>query len=164
MQLVQNVHRFASCAIGQVMLHSSAKNMVKSTVSLLFVSLCTNDLEPRWAGPWSNSKPRHALSTNNGFHDQLPECALLCLTHCSVAFSLSHAVLYFRLNAYQESKTHENCTFSVLFKPLRTLDLKMRDVAKWSNSAIIHALSTKTKSSWHKSLNCPERAQLTRVL
>ena len=41
------------------MLHSSAmwtystkaKNMVKSTVSLWFASLCTKDLETRWAGP-----------------------------------------------------------------------------------------------------------------
>ena len=58
-QLVMNVHRFASCATGQVMLRSSAlcpystkaKDMVKSTVSLLFASLCTKELEPRWAAP-----------------------------------------------------------------------------------------------------------------
>ena len=50
-QLVQKMHRFTSCAIGQVMLHSSAlcpystkaKDMVKSTVSVLFASLCTED-------------------------------------------------------------------------------------------------------------------------
>ena len=46
-QLVLNVYRFTSCRIGQFMLHSAlcpystkAKNMVKSTVSVLFASLC----------------------------------------------------------------------------------------------------------------------------
>ena len=32
-----------------------AKNMVKSTVSVLFASLCTKDLEPRYAAPQSGS-------------------------------------------------------------------------------------------------------------
>ena len=54
-QLIQNVHQFASCAVGQIMLHSSvlcpssaiAKNMVKSMVSVLFKGLCSLDLKPR---------------------------------------------------------------------------------------------------------------------
>ena len=58
-QLFQNLHRFASCAIGQVILHSSAlcpystkaKNIAKSTVSELFASLCTKDLKPRGSAP-----------------------------------------------------------------------------------------------------------------
>ena len=73
MQFVQNVHRFASCAIGQVKLHSSAwrpcstktKNTVKSTISVLFASLCTKDLEPRWAAKWSNCEQSHTLSSSN---------------------------------------------------------------------------------------------------
>ena len=43
------------------------------------------------------------------FHEPLvqqPESALLCLEHCSVAFSLSHAALCFLMNTHQESKTH----------------------------------------------------------
>ena len=40
------------------------------------------------------------------FHNQRPECALLRLEHCSVALSLSDAVLYFLLNTHQERKTH----------------------------------------------------------
>ena len=111
--LVQKVHRFDSCAIGQVMLHSSAlcpystkaKTMVKSTVSVLFASLCAKDREPRFDAPWSNTKSR-IIHKQRTFHDQRPECALLFLKNCSVAFSLSHAALYFRLNPYQESKTH----------------------------------------------------------
>ena len=115
-QLVQNVHRFASCAIRQVILHSStfcpwstkAKDMLKSTVSALFASLCTKDLDPRWGAPWSNCDQSHTLSTNNSFHEPLvqrTEYALLRLEHCSVALSRSYAVLYFRMNTHQESKT-----------------------------------------------------------
>ena len=63
-QLIQNVHRFDSCAIGQIMLHSTAlfpysrktRNMVKTKVSAVFASLCTKDLEQRWAATWSNAK------------------------------------------------------------------------------------------------------------
>ena len=42
-----------------------AKNLVKSTVSVLFASLCTKDHEPTDAAPSSNWKQNHALSTNN---------------------------------------------------------------------------------------------------
>ena len=63
-QLVQNVHRFASCAIDcdVILLGRKAKNMVKSTVSVLFESLCTKDIQPRWTSPCKQSQ---ALSTNN---------------------------------------------------------------------------------------------------
>ena len=72
-QLVQNVHRSASCAIGQLLLYYSglcpystkAKNIVKSTVSVLFPSLCTKDLEPRWFAKLSNCEQSLALSTTN---------------------------------------------------------------------------------------------------
>ena len=69
-KIVQNVHRFTSCAFGQVMVHFSslcswstkAKNMTENTVSLLLASLCVKDLEPRWYAPWYNCKRSHALS------------------------------------------------------------------------------------------------------
>ena len=72
-QLVQNVHRFASCAKGQVMLHSSAlckwgtneKGMVTSIDLVLFASLCTMDLETTCATMRENCDQSHTLSTNN---------------------------------------------------------------------------------------------------
>ena len=72
-KLVENVHRFSSCAIGQVMLHSSAiwpcstkaKYMVKSMVSVLSPFLCTKDLQSRWAAKWFNCDQIHTLFTNN---------------------------------------------------------------------------------------------------
>ena len=93
-QLVQNVHRFASCARVQVTLHSS----VKSTVSVLFASVCTKDLELIWAARWSNCDQSETLSANKkSFHEMLlkpPECALLCLEQCSVALSRSCSTLF----------------------------------------------------------------------
>ena len=83
------------------MLHSSAlcpysrkaKNILKSTVSVLFASVCTKDLELIWAARWSNWDQSETLSASKkSFHEMLlkpPECALLCLEQCSVALSRS---------------------------------------------------------------------------
>ena len=68
--LVQNVHRFASYPLGQVILHSSAytaqkrKTWLKARF-LCYLRLCRKDLEPRRAAPWSNCRQSHALSTND---------------------------------------------------------------------------------------------------
>ena len=59
-----------------------------------------------------------------------------------------------------KAKHTPTSTVTVLFEALCTLDLKPRGNAKWSNCAQIHALSTK---NWHKSMNCPECAQLSLV-
>ena len=110
-------------------------------------SLWKMDLIPRWAASWSNCKQNRALSTNNGFHGllvQSRECALLCLGHCRVVFSVSQAALYFRVNAHQECKTRQIERFQGYLK-LCILDLKPRGPGKWSNCAQIHAICTKEK-------------------
>ena len=72
MQLVQNVRRLASCAIGRHVTllglmpirHGSEKED-ESTVPELFESVCTKDLELRWAAPSSNCDQSQTLFTNN---------------------------------------------------------------------------------------------------
>ena len=57
-QLVQYVHLFTACAIGRhvkllglLAFSREAKNMVKNTVSVLFESQCTKDMEQGRAAP-----------------------------------------------------------------------------------------------------------------
>ena len=78
-----------------------------------------------------------------------------------VAFSLSHATLYFGMNALQECKTRQIAMFRGYLK-LYMLDLKPIGGAKWSNCAQIQGLCTR-KFSWHKSLTYPECAELSLV-
>ena len=71
-----------------------------------FCVICVSLVELWWVSKRSNCKQSQALFTKKrSFHDQLPECALLCLEHCRFSFSLSHATV-FRMNTHQERKTH----------------------------------------------------------
>ena len=57
-----------------------------------------------------------------------------------------------------KAKHTPNSMLPVIFKALYTLDLKLRSAAMWSKCAQSHVLCTR---NWHKSLNCPECAQLS---
>ena len=111
-QLVQNVHRFASCDLGQVTLRSSAlctystkaKNMVKSMVSVLFASLCIKSIETRWAAPRSNCKQSHALSTNNEVSITNVQNVQCCASSRVVLPLVCHAALYFRMKGKQNTR------------------------------------------------------------
>ena len=148
--LVQNVHRFASCPIGQVMLHSSAlcpysmkAKDVKSTVSVLFASLCIKDLELRWAAPWSNCKQCHALWTNNKVSMTNVQNVNCCASN-SVVLPLvevmQHATSVWK---HMRKAKDENCTVSVFLKALWTLELKPTGDVKWSNCVQIHVIHKK---------------------
>ena len=61
--LVQNMHQFYSWArgrhvslLGLYPYSKKAKKMVKSTVSLIYASFGTKNLEQRWSAPWSKCK------------------------------------------------------------------------------------------------------------
>ena len=76
-QFVKNVHRFISGAIGRhvtlldlVPIKLESERHGESTVSKLFASLCTKDLEARWALPWSNCDKSHTQFTNNSFPEK----------------------------------------------------------------------------------------------
>ena len=141
-------------AIGQVMLHFSAiypystkaKNMVKSTVSVLFAFHCTNYLEPRWVAAISNCKQSHALSINNKVSVTSVQ-NVHCYASCTVVLNLLYVMQHstFVKVHIRKRKHTKNSTISVLFQALCTLDLKLRGDDKWSNCVQIHALCTGSK-------------------
>ena len=106
LELVQNVHRFASCAIGQVMLNSSslcpystkAINMVKTRFRC-YLRLCTEDLEPKWAATWSNCKKKKVT--------HYPQITKFPWPMSRMCTAMTQAALYFLMSTHQESKTHE---------------------------------------------------------
>ena len=168
-QLVQNVHRLDSCPIGQVVLHSSAfcpystkaKNMVKSMVSVIFASLCTKDLELRWASPWSNFK--HYPQITKFLLSTLRMCiAVPRALYCCLKSNLCHTLL-----PYEYSSGKQNTRNIAWFRCYLNLcvhwtwNQKMllidRSVPKFMHYA------QETKFCWHKSLTCPECAQLSLV-
>ena len=82
------------------------KNMVKSTVSVLFAYLCTKDLETRWAAPWSNCKHSHALSANSEASMTNVQNVHCCASSTVELNQVCHEAIYFRMNTHRESKTH----------------------------------------------------------
>ena len=151
-------------ALEYVTLHSS----VKSTVSVLFASVCTKDLELIWAARWSNWDQSETLSASKkSFHEMLlkpPECALLCLEQCSVALSRSCSTLF----PYEYTSGKENTRQIARFRCHLILCVHWT----WNQDGMVsdrtvpklmHFGKKKTKFSWHKSLNCPECAQLSLV-
>ena len=125
---------------------TKAKNIVKSTVSVFFASLCTKTFEPTWASPWNNCRQSHALSTNNEVSMVNVE-NVHCCSSSSVVLSLVY-VMQHSTSAWihiRKTKHTPNSTVSVLFKAQCTLDLKPRGPAKWSNCAKYLALCTGNK-------------------
>ena len=94
-----------------------------STVSVLFPSLCTKDLEPRCAAPCS-SRMCTTVPT------------LLC---CLISMSCSTLLS----SQYRNGKYTPNGTVSVLLKPPCTLHVKSKGDAEWSNCVQIHIVHRK---------------------
>ena len=120
-QLVQNVHRFASCAIGRRYTpRPYAHTAEKRTISLLFASICTKDLEPRWAAPWSNCKQSHALSTNNEVsmtkkHPKYRISSVISVPVCRTRptkIHISGRQLYRELSSIQRYPWHTSATYT----------------------------------------------------
>ena len=111
LEFVQIVYRFASCAIGRhvtllvvMPMQHKSENMVKSTVSVLFASFCTKELEPRWAAKWSNCMQSHALSINNEISMTNVKNAHCCSSSSLVLPLVCHGALYFRMNTLRKAK------------------------------------------------------------
>ena len=114
---------------------AKAKNMVKSTVSMLFASL------------FYNCEQSHTLSTNNEVSMtsvQNVRCSASSTVVLPKSKSWSSLLQYEYTSGKQNTK---NSTVSVLFKVLYTLDLKPRGGAKWLKCAKIHVLCTGNKDN-----------------
>ena len=154
----------ASRAICQIMSHPSAHTGQKRktcTFSVLFASLCTKDLEPRWPAPWSNSKQSHALSTNNEvtMNHLWNIQNVHCCASSTVVLPSSTLLPYEYTSGKQNTRQIARFRCSKLFCVHWTWNkeelLSDRTVFNFKH------YTQETKFSLHKTLICPECAQLS---
>ena len=142
---------------------TKAKNMVKSTVSLLFASLCSKDFEPRGAAAWSNCEQSQTLSTNNEFPwpmsrvwTALPR-ALYCWIKSVMQYSTSVWIHIRKANTRQIARFQCYVKLCVHWTWNQEGLLSDRTVHKFMHYA------QEIKFSWHKGLTRPEGVQRSLV-
>ena len=147
-QLVQNVHRFASFALDQVMLNSSAKRIystkAKNIVNTRFRCYLPLTAQRTWKQDGLLRDPTVSKVTHYPHIKKLPwpmyRMSTVVLPLVEIMQHCTSVWMHDR-----KAKYTKNSSVSVLFKALYTLDLKLRGDAKWSNAVQIRALCTGNK-------------------